>query len=64
MDFPIKVLISAVAVPVFGAFLIPLSAKISTTARNALAHFKRALELHDRVGVKKEIERLERLLKA
>ena len=33
-------------------------------ARNALAHFKRALELHDRVGVKKEIERLERLLKA
>ena len=33
-------------------------------ARAALAHFKRALELHDRVGVKKEIERLERLLKA
>ena len=28
-----------------------------------LAHFKRALELHDRVGVKKEIERLERALK-
>ena len=32
-------------------------------AQNALAHFKRALELHDRVGVKKEIERLERALK-
>lgn len=32
-------------------------------AQNALAHFKRALELHDRAGVKKEIERLERALK-
>ena len=32
-------------------------------AQNALAHFKRALELHDRVGVKKDIERLERVLK-
>ena len=32
-------------------------------ARAALEHFKRALELHDRVGVKKEIERLERALK-
>lgn len=29
----------------------------------ALTHFKRALELHDRAGVKKEIERLERALK-
>ena len=32
-------------------------------AQNALAHFKRAVELHDRVGVKKDIERLERVLK-
>lgn len=32
-------------------------------AQSALAHFKRAVELHDRVGVKKDIERLERLLK-
>ena len=32
-------------------------------ARAALEHFKRALELHGRVGVKKEIERLERALK-
>lgn len=32
-------------------------------SEQALAHFKRALELHDRVGVKKEIERLERALK-
>jgi hypothetical protein len=30
----------------------------------ALAHLKRAVHLHDRVGVKKEIERLERALKA
>lgn len=34
-----------------------------TEAEMALTHFKRALELHDRVGVKKEIERLERVLK-
>lgn len=33
-------------------------------AQKALTHFKRAVELHDRVGVKKDIERLERLLKA
>lgn len=32
-------------------------------AQNALTHFKRAVELHDRVGVKKDIERLERVLK-
>lgn len=32
-------------------------------AEAALQHLKRALELHDRVGVKKEIERLERALK-
>lgn len=32
-------------------------------AEKALAHFKRALQLHDRIGVKKEIERLQRVLK-
>ena len=32
-------------------------------AKEALAHFKRALELHDRAGVKKDIERLERVIK-
>lgn len=37
MDLPIKILISAVAVPVIGAFLIPLAARVSTAARNALA---------------------------
>lgn len=33
------------------------------TAAAALAHLKRAIGLHPRAGVKKEIERLERLLK-
>ncbi len=37
MDLPIKMLTTAVAVPVFGAFLIPLAGRISTTARNAFA---------------------------
>ncbi len=32
-------------------------------ARAALQHFQRAFQLHPRVGVKKDIERLERLLK-
>lgn len=35
----------------------------TTAAQQALTHLKRAVELHDRVGVKKEIERLERALK-
>ena len=34
------------------------------TATTALAFLRRALELHARAGVKKDIERLERLLKA
>lgn len=37
MDLPIKMLTTAVAVPVFGAFLIPLAGRISTSARNAFA---------------------------
>jgi hypothetical protein len=32
-------------------------------APDALAHLRRALQLHDRVGVKKDIERLERFIK-
>ena len=34
-----------------------------TAAEAARGHLKRALELHERVGVKKELERLERALK-
>ena len=37
MDLPIKMLTTAVAVPVFGAFLIPLAARVSTSARNTFA---------------------------
>ena len=37
MDLPIKMLTTAVAVPVFGAFLIPLAGRVSTSARNAFA---------------------------
>lgn len=37
MDLPITMLTTAVAVPVFGAFLIPLAGKISTSARNSFA---------------------------
>ena len=37
MDLPIKLLTIAVAVPVFGAFLIPLAGRISVSARNAYA---------------------------
>ncbi len=37
MDLPTKMLTLAVAVPVFGAFLVPLAARISVPARNALA---------------------------
>jgi NADH:ubiquinone oxidoreductase subunit 5 (subunit L)/multisubunit Na+/H+ antiporter MnhA subunit len=37
MDLPIKMLTTVVAVPVFGAFLIPLAARVSTSARNAYA---------------------------
>ena len=33
------------------------------TAENVLHHYRRALQLHERVGVKKDIERIERLIK-
>ena len=37
MDLPIQMLTTAVAVPVFGAFLIPLAGRVSAPARNAFA---------------------------
>jgi len=37
MDLPVKILTVAVAVPVIGAFLVPVAAKISSAARNAVA---------------------------
>ena len=37
MDLPIKMLTTAVAVPVFGAFLIPFAGRVSSSARNAFA---------------------------
>ena len=37
MDLPIKLLTLAVAVPVFGAFLIPLAGRLSVAARNTYA---------------------------
>ncbi len=37
MDLPVKILTVAVAVPVLGAFLVPVAARISSAARNAVA---------------------------
>ncbi len=37
MNLPIKLLTTAVAVPVFGAFLIPFASRVSNSARNAFA---------------------------
>lgn len=37
MDFPIKMLTTAVTLPIFGAFLIPAAARVSTATRNAFA---------------------------
>ncbi|HNW45418.1 MAG TPA: proton-conducting transporter membrane subunit [Elusimicrobiales bacterium] len=39
MDHSAKLLIIAVALPIFGAFTLPLANKISTSARNSLAVF-------------------------
>lgn len=41
----------------------PYDADRYRAAETALTHYRRAIQLHDRVGVKKDIERLERHLK-
>lgn len=46
-----------------GVDLDAITAEGITTLQNALPQLQRALQLHDRCGVKKDIERVERLLK-